>query len=161
MMEPTDLERRALDRLPVLADPKAVRTMMENARREGSALVEKAAFMRLVSLLPEEAPGTLEYDFWTSIHATEEMKRQESGKNIKLSRTRQKIARVGIYQMVVDLVRAPKQSEVFDKMMEFGTPQLTAEAIVLRHRERFDDATIEAAERRLVGAQVNIEALKR
>lgn len=46
-------------------------------------------------------------------------------------------------------------------LMRLDAPELTAEAIVLQHRERFDEATVEAAERRLVEARVDVEALKR
>jgi hypothetical protein len=154
---PSAVERRALGQIEALTDPAKVRALMHNARRLGSALVEKAAFRRLVALLPQEEPGTLDHGFWASIHATEEMLRERRGKTVRLSRTRQKIGRVGVHRMVVDLVTSPKPSEGFAMLMDLGAPELTAEAVVLRHRDLFDTATVEAAERRLGAAQVDIE----
>ena len=69
---------------------------------------------------------------------------------IRLARTRQKIARVGEWQTVHDLVNG-KTSEGFDMLIERRMPELTFEAVALRHTDRFDEATRRAAERRLAG----------
>ncbi|MGF1552673.1 MAG: hypothetical protein ACFBWO_09255 [Paracoccaceae bacterium] len=60
---PSPKEVKALATLEAQTDPVKVRKLMENAQREGSLLVAKAAFRRLVDLLPQEEPGTLEHHF--------------------------------------------------------------------------------------------------
>lgn len=44
---------------------------------------------------------------------------------------------------------ALNKTEGFDEVMDYGTPELTAEAIVLRHQSHFSPAAISAARARL------------
>lgn len=76
-------------------DAEQLRRFRENARRMGVTVVADAAFRRLIEILPEQAPGSIEHDFWMTIHAFEEVLRDERGKTVRLSGTRRKIGRVG------------------------------------------------------------------
>lgn len=131
-------------------DPKALRQIAENARKKGQLTVARAAELRLYEILPSEEPGSFEHDVWRSIHALEGTLTNERGKTTRLGRTRQKIARVGELETVKDLiVGTRKPSEGFRMLIERQMPELTFEAVALRHPDRFDRIALDAAAERL------------
>jgi hypothetical protein len=141
-------KQRALDLIAKSADPKQLRQIAANAHRQGEEDVRRAAQLRIYEVLPSEKQGTLEYDVWQSIYALEGELSHERGKTTRLSRTRQKIARDGEVGTVADLVLG-KVSDGFRMLVERNMPQLTFEAVALRHSERFDKHVIDAATARL------------
>jgi hypothetical protein len=140
-------------------DVTKLRNWIANARKENQKDVEDAAFRRLIEILPKEAPGTVEHDFWRTVHAFEHMLSEERGKTTRLARTRQKVARVGEIGTLRDWAIGSKSTEGFTMLMERNMPELTGEAIVLRHADRFDAAVVTAACKRLEEAGVNVSRL--
>ncbi|WP_083591094.1 hypothetical protein [Aurantimonas sp. 22II-16-19i] len=155
MADPTEAERAALAAINKASDPKVLRNLIANARRLGSERVMKAAFSRLCEVQPTALPGSLEHDVWQSIFALEEMISGERGKTVRLSRTRQKISRDGERRTVSDLALKATPSDGFYDLVQRGYPELTFEAVVLRHPQEFDDQTIAAARLRLSDAGLN------
>ena len=152
-------EERMLALIPKCDDPAKLQGWVNSARRQGNKAVEEAAFRRLIQILPKEAPGTVEHDLWRTIHAFEHVLTEERGKTTRLGRTRQKVARVGEVHTLKDWAIGAKNTEGFDMLIERGMPELTGEAIVLRHAARFDEAVVAAARQRLEAAGVNTGAL--
>lgn len=142
-------------------DAGKLRNWIANARNENQKEIEEAAFRRLVDILPKEAPGTVEHDFWRTIHAFELMLSEERGKTTRLGRTRQKVARVGVIETLRDWAMASKSTDGFDMLIERNMPELTGEAIISRHGERFDAAVMAAATKRLEDAGVDVPGLPR
>lgn len=141
---------RALKNIENSTDPKSLRQLAANARKKGVPIVARAADLRLYEILPSEKPGSFEHDVWRSIHALEGTLTNERGKTTRLGRTRQKIARVGEFETVKDLIVGTKKpSEGFTMLIERQMPQLTFEAVALRHPDRFDQVTLDATSERL------------
>jgi hypothetical protein len=151
--------KKVLAAIAVATDPEKLRTLRENAQRLGVAEVEDAAFRRLVEILPQEAPGSIEHDFWKTIHAFEEILRDERGKTVRLSRTRQKIDRVGVMRTLIDFAVSKTPTDGFNMLIERGLPELTGEALVLKHASHFEPVVLEAARSRLEGAGVDTARL--
>lgn len=149
---------RALKLIESSTDPKALRQLAVNARKKGELIVARAADLRLYEILPAEKPGSFEHDVWRSIHALEGTLTNERGKTTRLGRTRQKIARVGELETVKDLiVGAKKPSEGFAMLIERQMPELTFEAVALRHPDRFDRMALDTASERLKAAHVDAD----
>lgn len=151
---------KALAAIAHLTDARLLRQFRENAQKLGAPEVADAAFRRLLEILPEEAPGSIEHDFWMTIHAFEEVLRDERGKTVRLSRTRQKIARVGVKQTLIDFAMSKAPTEGFDMLIERDLPELTGEALILKHGESFDPKVRAAAKQRLANAGVDIARLQ-
>lgn len=139
---------RALALIAACDDPDKLKRMAANARRLGEADIERAASLRLHTVLPSAKPGTLEHDVWRSIHALEGALKDERGRTTLLGRTRQKVARDGERQTVADLVRG-KASDGFRMLTDRGMVDHTFEAVALRHQALFEDEVISAAADRL------------
>ena len=141
-------------------DPDKLKGLIANAKRLGEKDVEAAAFKRLLEILPSEQPGTVEHDFWKTIHAFEHALTEERGKTTRLQRTRQKVTRVGEIKTLTDWALSSNKTDGFEMLLARGMPELTGEAIVLRHPTVFDDATRDSATEKLVAAGVDIGNLK-
>lgn len=149
---------KALARVGKCDDPIELRKIIINAKRHEVPEVIRAAQLRLYELLPEQAPGSVEHDVWSCIHALEDALTEERGKTVRLSRTRQKIGRDGEHKTVIDLV-AGKQSTGFDMMIEREMPKYTFEAVTLRHPKVFDEACRARATERLAAVGVDPSAV--
>lgn len=143
------------------SDVDNLKSIIKNAHDRGASVVADAAFRKLVSLVPAEKPGTVEHDFWQTVHAFEYVLTEERRKTTRLSRTRQKVARVGVVETLKDWALSDKQTNGFKMLLERGMPELTGEAIVLRHPEHFDAHVQAAARERLAQAGVDVTVLPR
>ncbi len=95
-------------------DPEKLRAIEENARKRGAETLVDAAFRRRVSILPSERPGTVEHGFWRSVHALEAVLTEERGRKTRLSRTRQKVDRVGVRRVLADWALDQEKTDGFD-----------------------------------------------
>ncbi|RWH58159.1 MAG: hypothetical protein EOQ83_26375 [Mesorhizobium sp.] len=141
------------------SDPERLTSWIKNARDKDEPRVADAAFRKLVSVLPKEKPGTVEHDFWQTIHAFEHVLSEERGKTTRLARTRQKVARVGEVQTLQDWAISAKSTDGFTMLLERNMPELTGEAIVLRHARRFSAQVVAAARQRLEMAGIDTATL--
>lgn len=140
-------------------EPDKLKALISNAKRLGEKSVEDAAFNRLIEILPSEKSGTVEHDFWKTIHAFELALTEERGKTTRLQRTRQKVARVGEIKTLADWAVSSTKTDGFDMLIVRGMPELTGEAIVLRHPSVFDEKTRHSARAKLIDAGVSVDDL--
>lgn len=146
-----DRKAKALGYIERSTDQKGLLNMAKNAAQQGEHEIEQAALRKLYSVMPNQEPGTLEYDVWQSIYALEDCLKRERGKTVLLARTRQKIKKDGEKKTVHDLVNG-KVSDGFKMLIEREMPELTFEAVALNHAEYFDQDTLEEAKARLDAA---------
>jgi hypothetical protein len=137
-----------------LRDVEAARNYLANVKRLGRDDLYPAAFRRLCELSGQAHDDPVELDFWRSIAALEEILRNKHGKTVRLSRTRQKIERVGVRQTVEELALSRKESEGFRILAEQGMGDLTAEYLVLKHAAQFAPEAVMAARARLMEAAI-------
>ena len=100
-------------------------------------------------MLPCTQPGTLEHEVWKSIYPREHSLSTERGRTTGLQRTRNSIADNGEVRTVAALLLKKKPSDGFAMLIDRGMPELTFEALALRHPTRFSDVELEAARARL------------
>ena len=149
---------RMLEFVSSCEDPEQLRIVVENARKRGGTDLADAAFRRLVTVLPSEQPGTVEHDFWRTVYTFEHVLTEERGRSTRLTRTRQKVGRVGVHQTLIDWALGKNETEGFAMLLERGLPELAGEAIVLRHRDGFESEVVGAAQARLEAAGIDVEA---
>lgn len=152
-------EANALVQVAKIDDPAGLRKMIANAERLDVPSVRDAAFRRLAAIQAEGEEGSVEFDFWRTIHAFEEALRDERGKAVKLTKTRAKIKRVGEVAALADFPVAPDAASGFEMLIARGMPEMTGEAIILRHPDAFDSETRINATKRLEEAGIDIAAL--
>ena len=140
-------------------DAGSLKSLLKNARDHGESALADAAFRKLISLVPSERPGTVEHDFWQTIHAFEYILTNERKRTTRLGRTRPKVERVGVVQTLTDWALSDKETDGFRMLLDRGMPELTGEAIVLRHPESFEPKVLDAARQRLLDAGVDVSSL--
>ncbi|MFI5024811.1 MAG: hypothetical protein ACHQRJ_24570 [Alphaproteobacteria bacterium] len=126
-----------------------LRNWMANARRLGREDVYQDAFRQLCRTEGRNIDDPLEAEFAGVMRALEEALTEESGRTKRLNRTRQKLGRVGVRQTLADLALKPKPSSGFLKLVEFNMADMSAEALILKYQEHFEQDVIAAARRRL------------
>lgn len=144
---------KVLEMIAACDDETKLRNWISNANREGAEEVEDAARRRLIAVRAyrdiDDPNDPVVLDFWKSITALENELSEERGKTIRLSRTRQKIARVGVEKTLTDLALQAQPSDGYHLLKARGMLDLSAEAVVLRYPKRFAQEVLEAARLRL------------
>ena len=140
---------RILGNIERCKEPAKLRQFMKNARARDASDVYDAAFQRLISVQPTVQVGTIAHDVWRTIFAFEELLKEERGKTIRLSRTRQKIQRDGEIKTVIDLTLKTDPSDGFHMLKERGILKLSFEALVVSRTEDFPSHVVDAARTRL------------
>lgn len=143
-------EQRALSLIAALSDPEAIRSIARKAAGKHPT-VERAALRRMVILQSEGEEGSAENDCWKMVLAVEEIRRQIRGRKSPMNRLRPKIEREGEVAALEYL--ALHESDGFKEVLEYGLPELSAEAIVVRHgHPTFSAKAVDAARLRLARA---------
>ena len=151
--------RKIIEQIEACEDPDKLKTWIANARKKNALDVEEAAFRRLISLVPAEQPGTVEHEFWQMVNAFELTLAEERGKTVRLSRTRQKVSRVGEIQTLKDWALSDSETDGFRMLIERNMPEYLGEVIVLRHPDVFEEDVRAAARKRLIDAGVDVDRL--
>ncbi len=152
-----EFEKRSLDTIATAVDPKILRSMANNARGK-SDLVERAALRRIVELESKGATGSVESDCWTMILAVEEIRRHKRGRQSPMNRLRPKIEKDGEIASLEYL--ALHESDGFREVLEYGMPELAAEAIVIRHgTPTFSAVAVTKARERLQSVGLDPDAI--
>jgi hypothetical protein len=130
-------------------DSDRLRNWMKNAKRLRRNDVYQVALRQLCRVEGRNIDDPLESEFATVMRALEEALTEEAGKTKRLNRTRQKLDRVGVRQTLADLALKPTPSLGFVKLVEFNMADMSAEALILKYRDQFDQHVVDAAGKRL------------
>jgi hypothetical protein len=145
-----------------LTDVSQLRNLIENAKRHDRQDIVAACVDRLVELGASSAGAAskVEEECWKAIFAAEEFATQQKGRTVRLSRTRQKVARVGVIATISDLAGSPKVQEGFDILKTGNRLDLSFEAIAVRNPDVFESAvrSIAAGKLRDAGFNLSTEA---
>ena len=140
-------------------DPSRLRVFMDNARRQGAEDIRPPSGGSSRSCQIKRQVRLSMISGGPSTHLNRSSLTR--GKTTRLSRTRQKINRIGVMQKLIDFALSKKPTEGFNMLLERGMPELTGEAIVLRQAAHFDAAVVTAARSRLQDAGVDLPAQSR
>jgi hypothetical protein len=130
-------------------DRNKLRNWMKNAKRLGRDDVYRTALRQLCGVEGRDIDDPLEAEFAIVMRALEEALTEESGTTKRLSRTRRKLDRVGVRKILADLALKPTPSLGFVKLVEFDMADMSAEALILRYRDEFEQPVLDAAGKRL------------
>jgi hypothetical protein len=146
-------------RKPISAytNAKELRNFMANAKRLGRDDLWREAFKRLCGLEGLNYDDQLDRDFYEMLAAYEELLAAKHGKRIGANRTRRKLKNKGVVQCLEDWATSTQFTQGFDMLVENGLPELTGEALVLKHSSRFSEKAVAAARKRLAALGVNFE----
>lgn len=123
--------------------------LMVNARRLGNELVYQQAFRRRCELEGISVDDPLHARFMEVLAAYEGLLEEKHGRRQPAGRTRQKMAKAGIEQCLVDWALDSKESDAFALLNERGMLELTGEFVVTQFPDRFEAHVVEAARQRL------------
>ncbi|HEY8616296.1 hypothetical protein [Phenylobacterium sp.] len=146
---------RALASIATENDTEKLMTFARNARGK-SRQIEQAAIRRLAAVSARHAPGTVEHACWAMVETIEATRRLNKAKAWRMNRMRRKIEKDG--ELAALEYCALKETVGFAEVLEYGMPEFTAEAIVLRYPAAFSEAARAAARRRLDAAGVQLGA---
>ena len=135
-----------------MTDAKALRNLMDNARRLEREDIYWHAFKRLCALEGVVYDDPLVRDFYNVLNAYEELLTEKHGRTTKANRTRQKLKNKGVEQCLIDWALGPA-TDGFKLLLDKELPELTAEHLVVKYQERFPSRAVEAARRRLAGVE--------
>ena len=142
-----------------LNDPVKLRQLLANAKRLGREDIVLKCQLRVVELAGQSYEDTIEREFWMAVAAAEEFKTAINGKTTKLSRTRQKYSRVGAIACIADWALSSKVTDGFRILIDAERPDLTGEAIAIRHSGSFSEEAVASARRKLEEHGVDISLL--
>lgn len=144
--------QRLVEIVHACSDIAKLQNWIINAEREGATEVADSARRRMIEVEAlknvDDANDSLVLDFWKGISALEFALCPEGGKTIRLSRTRQKIARIGVRKTLGDLAVQSTPSEGYFLLRDRGMLDVRAEAEVLRFPEQFGEDVVQAARMR-------------
>ena len=132
-------------------DPEKLRKLMANAVRLGYDDLAFGCQMRIAELVgATHDEDEIEREFWTGLAAAEEFRTADNGRVTRLVKIRSKHRRVGALRVLADQMMEAGISDGFEKLVAHGRSDLTGEAIVLRHEERFTVDVVNAARKKLM-----------
>ena len=123
--------------------------LMANAKRLGQDEVYNRAFRRRCELEGIDIEDPLHARFWEVLAAYEGLLEEKHGRRQPAGRTRQKVAKVGVEQCMIDWALDPKESDAFGLLSERGMLELTGEFVITQFPDRFDQNVVDAAKARL------------
>jgi hypothetical protein len=93
--------------------------------------------------------ASIETEGWATIDAYEQLLFKKHGRHVRANRTRGKIKRDGMIEAIEHAVKSKGTPMGFQTLKQMGRADLSFEALVLRHPDRFSRKALESSRRRL------------
>jgi hypothetical protein len=123
-----------------LQTPEQCQTVMKRALARGNHDLYAAAFRRFCKLsgaAHDDPSDPLVRAVYEAIAAYEQTLEEKHDKKVRATRTRQKIAKKGVYQSLLEWSRLRGNRPGFHSLIQAGLPEFTFEAVVVRFADRF------------------------
>ncbi len=141
--------KKVPDFIQRLTKPDDIKAVMKNAKNQNNEDAYWAAFEQLCKVQGLSYPIELEKDFHMMLAAYEALLSEKNDRNQPASRTRQKLARLGVKKCLEDWALAKKETPGFLLLVENNKAHFTAEAVVVKHAHLFSEEVVKAAKQRL------------
>jgi hypothetical protein len=138
-------------------DPIKLRKLMANAWRLGHDDLAFRCQLRIGEIAGAAYKDALEREFWVALVVAEEFKTQANGKTSRLAQTRQKFTRAGVEKALADWAGTEKPSDGLLRLVEGGRGDLSAEAALVRHADRFAALAVDSATAKLAAHNVALD----
>ena len=125
---------------------------MANAKRLEEVEVYNHAFRRRCEIEGTDIDDPLHSRFMEVLAAYEGLLEEKHGRRQPAGRTRQKMAKHGIEQCLIDWALDKKESDAFELLSNRGMLELTGEHLVTEFPERFEQRVVDSAKARLARA---------
>jgi hypothetical protein len=140
-----------------LKTPEECRIVMERALAKGKQDLYSVAFRhfcRLSGAQYDDPTDPLIRAAFEAVAAYEQILKEKHGKNVTASRTRQKIAKKGVYQSIVEWSKLHGNRPGFHTLIDAGMPEFTFESVVVRFSDRFTPDVVSSCRETLKKAGV-------
>lgn len=137
-------------------DPDKLRKLMANAVRLGYDDLAFGCQMRIAQLAGNAHADPVERAFFTGLVAAEEFRTADNGRSTKLINIRARHKKFGAVRVLSDIMMTPELSEGFAKFVAHKRSDLTGEAIVLNHEDKFTVDVVNAARKKLMDQGVTL-----
>ena len=123
--------------------------LLKNAVRLGEDEIAWGCRERIAELQGSNYIDKLDKEFWHAVSIAEQIRTEEAGKTVRLSRTRQKYTRDGAKETIRRLAVSPKFTDGF-KILERGKHlYLSFEAVVIRNADCFEESDVEQVKEKM------------
>jgi hypothetical protein len=133
-----------------LKTPEECMQLANNVRDTNPDLAREA-LRRAVELraASHSIKSTVELELWKALYAYEEVLSEKNKRRTRATRTRQMVARYGIIGAVERIVNRKIEAMGYKVLVERGLIDLTFEAVIVRHPDKFRQEVVARAKERL------------
>lgn len=139
-------------KIQACTDIKLLKNWRANGLRTGDSAIAHAAIRQLAGLGATGEPGSLLHDFWQTIVSFEVVMSEKNGKNTRLTKVRQRLAKNGVVAALAEFAASTQPEGGFEILTDTGLTDLTGEAAIVRHAGDFPLMVVDAANARLLAA---------
>lgn len=130
-------------------DPIKLNNFIQNAARKNVDIVKGAAIRKFASIVPDHIPGSLAYDFWSMVNAYEAVQSELRRTRIRLDKTRARAEEEGIEAVLTHWILTNRQHHITERLIAYNMMDLTADAVLIRHKSNFPAKARRAATERI------------
>ena len=126
--------------------------LLKNAVRLGEDEIAWGCRERIAELQGSNYMDKLDKEFWHAVSIAEQIRTEEEGKTVQLSRTRQKYTRDGAKETIRSVALKPDIRPGFYILERGNHLHLSFEAVVIRNADCFEESDVEQVKEKMRNA---------